>query len=117
MATVLPDDSEISFVLPGIGLDSRGNQVPLKTPPTVRVSDTSLLTLVQPDPDTPENPLSGVVRAAGPLGGAQLIVEDIDDSTQPLMAVVDFTIVAGDIVALAPPTLGPIRKQAAVPTS
>lgn len=110
MKLTLPDDSQIGFVLPAAGKDARGNAVPLKTPPTVTVSDPAILTLVMPNPATPENPLSGVVQATGPIGTAQLVLRDEDESTQPLLAVVDFEVVAGELVALGDPTFGPIEK-------
>ena len=111
MKFTLPDDCQIGFVLPNAGKDARGNPVPLKTPPTVSVSDDKVLTLVVPDPATPDNPLSGLIKATGPLGTAQLVIRDEDESTQPLICLVDFEVVPGELVALADPTFGPVEKQ------
>lgn len=111
MKFILPDDSQVSFVLPGIGLDARGNSVTLKTPPTVSVSDPAILTIIQPDPATPDNPLSGVLVAVGPTGTAQFVVKDEDDATVPLMVLVDIEVVAGEIVALGNPVFGEPVKQ------
>jgi len=111
MKFTLPDDCQIAFVLPKAGRDARGNDVPLKTPPSVTVSDPAVLSLVMPNPATPDDAASGLIVAAGPLGTAQLVVKDEDESTQPLIAIVDFEVVAGELVALADPTFGPVVKQ------
>jgi hypothetical protein len=114
MKLTLPDDSQIGFVLPGTGKDAKGNPVPLKGTPTVAVSDPKLLTVVQPDPTTPDNPLSGVLKAAGPLGTAQFTVTDAGEGTAaPLLVIVDVEVVAGELVSLGDPTFGPVTKQPA----
>jgi hypothetical protein len=103
----LPDDSQVSFVLQG-GLDAGGNPAPLTVAPTVTVSDTTILTLVQPDPATPSNPLSGVISAAGALGTAQLVIADADPTAGNLTVLVDITVIASALVSLQQPTFGPI---------
>ena len=115
MQFTLPDDSQIGFVLPTTGKDAKGNLVTLKTPPTIAVSDTTILTLVQPDPATPNDPNSGVIVAAGALGTAQVTITDADESTNPLVCLVGFTVVAGELVALSDPTFGPIVQQPVPP--
>ena len=72
MKFTLPDDSQIAFVLPKAGKDARGNAVPLKTPPTVSVSDPTILTLVSRTRPPPNDAASRLIVAAGALGTAQL---------------------------------------------
>lgn len=105
MDLILPDDSEIPFVLPTSGVDARGNKTVLATPATARVSDTALIKIVQPDPATPTVAESGVLGAVGPLGDAQFIVEDAN-----LSILVNVRVVASDTVNLSEVVFGPVRK-------
>lgn len=108
----LPDDKTLPFVGPKTGLDARGNPTTLTGSVKVTVSDATILTLTQPDPTTPDDPFSGTVSAAGPLGTAQLKFEDDTDGNQPLIALVDVEVVAGSTVSLGAPTIGPLRDSA-----
>lgn len=68
----LGDANKVFGVLKPI--DSRGNPVPLDKVenPFFASSDEDVVTVVSPNPGTPDNPFSFVVLAAGPLGTAQL---------------------------------------------
>lgn len=116
LATSLPDDQEISFVTPTTGSDARGNPVPLKGTIAITVSDPALLSVVQPDPLTPANALSGVIRPIGPLGKGQVVFTDTGDSASPLTVVVEIEVLAGAAVTLNPPVLGNLRPINSVPT-
>lgn len=117
LATSLPDDQEVPFVLPTTGSDVKGNSIPLKGTFAVTVSDTTLLSVVQPDPLTPADPLSGVIRPVGPLGNAQVTFTDTGDTASPLTVVVEFSILAGSLVTINPPVLGSLRPINSAPTA
>jgi hypothetical protein len=110
----LPDDSQVGFVLAG-GIDRGGNPTVLSVPPVVTVSDSNILTVVQPDPATPDNPLSGVLSATGALGTAQMVITDTDPTAGVLSILVDVTVIASATVNLQQPTFGPVTPKV-VPT-
>lgn len=113
MATTLPDDKVLPFVAPSTGVDKKGNPTTLKGAVKVTSSDVTIATVVQPNPKTPTDVLSGVVVPTGPLGNVQIKFEDDDEGGSPLIALADVTIVAGDTVGLSTPTFGPVEDPAA----
>lgn len=112
VSTTLPDDKVLPFVAPKGGVDARGNPTALAGAVKVTVSDPTILVLTQPDPETPGDPDSGTIAAAGPLGTAQVRFEDDGDGATPLIALVDVEVVPGSAVGLAAPTFGPLRDAA-----
>jgi hypothetical protein len=112
MALTLPSLHEVTFVLPTSGLDAAGNTVELATIPTVAVSDPALLEVVQPNPETPDDPASGILRSLGPAGSAQFTLTE-DEGEEPITAIVDVSIVAGRLVTLPETVFGPVRESTA----
>lgn len=105
----LPDDSQVAFTIATTGKDARGNPTKLTGTPQVSVSDPKILTIVQPNPATPTNILSGLIQAAGPLGTAQVKVTDSEGGTD-LVVLVDVEVVPGSAVSLDGITFGETTK-------
>ena len=111
MDFTLPVGYRAPFILPVGGFDAQGNPTQLKSPPTCRVSDTQLLQVVQPNPNTPDIAHSGVLRGIGGVGKAQFVVEDVDEGPSPLTILVNVNIIPGDTVTLGGVEFGELEPD------
>lgn len=100
----LPDNKRIHGVAPSTGVDAKGNIGPLTGTPTIAVSDPTGLSLLQPDPDSPNVPNSFAIDGLK-LGTYQVTSSDPADGVPDLVE--DITVVIGALVSQAPFQFGP----------
>lgn len=95
MALTLPVGQRFPFTLPTKGKDIYGNEVPLKTPPDISVSDAAILAIKRDD----AAPEKGFLRTLGPAGAAQVTLKE-DEGEEPIVALIDVTVQPGKLVSV-----------------